>query len=144
VNALTRLVARIAFPFLRIAMGIVLVWIGGLKLLNPMGFVGLVGASPFAFLATPGVAHAFGTGEIVIGILFFTGFRVKYVSLLTMVPFAGTLAILILTPKVAYGAAGFPFLSLPGEFLLKDLVLMAACAALSATAQGRGAMPART
>ena len=28
-NALARLVARIAYPFLRIAMAIVLVWIGG-------------------------------------------------------------------------------------------------------------------
>lgn len=142
-NALTRLVAQIAFPFLRIAMGIVLVWIGGLKFLNPMGFVGLVGASPFAFLASPGVAYAFGTCEIVVGILFFTGFRLKYVSLLTTVLFVGTLAILILTPKVAYGDAGFPFLSLPGEFLLKDVVLVAACVTLSATAQGRGGVPAR-
>ena len=140
-NALTRLVARIAFPFLRIAMGIVLVWIGGLKFLNPMGFVGLVGASPFAFLALPGVAYAFGTCEIVVGILFFTSFRLKYVSLLTVTLFAGTLAILILTPKVAYGDAGFPFLSLPGEFLLKDVVLLAACVALSAHARSSPVAP---
>jgi len=35
VNALTQLVNRIAYPFLRIAMGIVLVWIGGLKFVDP-------------------------------------------------------------------------------------------------------------
>ena len=34
-NALTQLVDRIAYPFLRIAMGIVLVWIGGLKFVDP-------------------------------------------------------------------------------------------------------------
>ncbi len=144
VNALTRLVARIAFPFLRIAMGIVLVWIGGLKFLNPLGFVGLVGASPFAFLATPDVAYALGTAEIVVGVLFFADFRVKYVSLITMGLFVGTLAILILTPKVAYGDAGFPFLSLLGEFLLKDLVLLAASASLFAMAQAPETVPVRT
>jgi uncharacterized membrane protein YkgB len=125
-------------------MGIVLVWIGALKLLNPTGFVGLVGASPFAFLAEPGVAYPFGTCEIVVGFLFLIGFRVKYLSLLTLTLFAGTLAILLLTPKVAYGDAGFPFLSLPGEFLLKDVVLMAACVALSATAQQRVDVSAQT
>src|SRR5947199_414349 len=107
--------ARIAYPFLRIAMGVVLVWIGGLKLLNPAGFVGLVGASPFAFLASTGTAYALGTGEIIVGVMLFVNFRVQYVSILTMVLFIGTLAILMLTPKLVYGDAGFPVLSLAGE-----------------------------
>jgi uncharacterized membrane protein YkgB len=125
-------------------MGIVLIWIGGLKFGNPQGFVGLVGASPFSYLASPGVAYALGAVEIVVGLLFFAGFRLEYVRLFTLGLFVGTLAIFVLTPKVAYGDAGFPFLALPGEFLLKDLVLMAACAALSAAGQARGIVPART
>ena len=114
------------------------------KFLNPMGFVGLVGASPFAALASPGVAYAFGTGEIVVGLLLLASVRVQYVSIVTMALFVGTLAILILTPKVAYGDAGFPFLSLPGEFLLKDIVLMAASATLVATAHNRAIMHGRS
>ena len=66
--------------------------------------------------------------------LLFANIQVKYVGILTMALFVGALAILILTPKVAYGDAGFPLLSLPGEFLLKDLVLMAASTSLSAMA----------
>jgi uncharacterized membrane protein YkgB len=69
---------------------------------------------------------------------------VKYVGILTMGLFVGTLAILILTPKVAYGDAGFPLLSLPGEFLLKDIVLMAASASLSAMAQAQEMAHVRT
>jgi uncharacterized membrane protein YkgB len=140
VDALTQLVNRIAYPFLRIAMGIVLVWIGGLKFVDPSPVVGLIGASPFAFLASNGFVSLLGAGEVVVGALLFANIQVKYVGILTMGLFVGTLAILILTPKVAYGDAGFPLLSLPGEFLLKDIVLMAASASLSAMATQREMM----
>jgi uncharacterized membrane protein YkgB len=140
VDPLSQLIARIAYPFLRIAMGIVLVWIGGLKFVDPSPVVGLIGASPFAFLASNGFVYLLGAGEVVIGALLFANIQVKYVGILTMGLFVGTLAILILTPKVAYGDAGFPLLSLPGEFLLKDVVLMAASASLSAMASMRETM----
>jgi uncharacterized membrane protein YkgB len=136
-NALAQLMSRIAYPFLRIAIGIVLVWIGGLKFVDPSPVVGLIGASPFSMLASNGFVYMLGVGEVVIGVLLFANIQVKYVGILTMGLFVGTLAILILTPKVAYGDAGFPLLSLPGEFLLKDIVLMAASASLSAMASAQ-------
>lgn len=139
-DALSQLMNRIAYPFLRIAMGLVLVWIGGLKFADPSPVVGLIGASPFAFLASNGFAYLLGAAEIVVGLLFWANIQVKYVGILNMGLFVGTIAILILTPKVAYGDAGFPVLSLPGEFLLKDTVLMAASAALSAMAATRESM----
>jgi uncharacterized membrane protein YkgB len=143
-NALLQLISRISYPFLRIAMGLVLVWIGGLKFVDPSPVVGLIGASPFAPLASNGFVYLLGAGEVIVGALLFANIRVQYVGILTMGLFVGTLAILILTPKVAYGDAGFPLLSLPGEFLLKDIVLMAASASLSAMAQAREIAPART
>jgi uncharacterized membrane protein YkgB len=143
-NALAQLMSRIAYPFLRIAMGIVLVWIGGLKFVDPAPVVGLIGASPFNMLASNGFVYLLGLGEVVIGVLLFANIQVKYVGILTMGLFVGTLAILILTPKVAYGDAGFPLLSLPGEFLLKDIVLMAASASLSAMASAQEMTTVRT
>ena len=140
-DSLSQLIARIAYPFLRIAMGIVLVWIGGLKFVDPSPVVGLIGASPFAFLASNGFVYLLGVAEVIVGVLLWANIQVKYVGVLTMGLFIGTLAILILTPKVAYGDAGFPLLSLPGEFLLKDIVLMAASASLSAMAQAREMAP---
>ena len=136
-DALSQLINRIAYPFLRIAMGLVLVWIGGLKFADPSPVVGLIGASPFAFLASNGFVYLLGAAEVIVGLLLWANIQVKYVGILTMGLFVGTLAILILTPKVAYGDAGFPLLSLPGEFLLKDIVLMAASASLSAMASQR-------
>lgn len=143
-DALTQLISRIAYPFLRIAMGIVLVWIGGLKFVDPSPVVGLIGASPFAPLASNGFVYMLGAGEVIVGVLLWANIQVKYVGILNMLLFVGTIAILILTPKVAYGDAGFPLLSLPGEFLLKDIVLMAASASLSAMAQTQEMAQVRT
>ena len=53
--------------------------------------------------------------------------------------FVGTLAIFLIAPMVTYGGNGFPLLSLAGEFLLKDLVLFAASASLTAMASAREA-----
>lgn len=51
--------------------------------------------------------------------------------------FAGTLLIFLIAPAVSYGEAGFPMLSPAGEFLLKDLVLMAAAVTLIGTDRAR-------
>ena len=142
-NGLHRLISRITYPLLRVTMGIILAWIGGLKFANPSAAAGLIAASPFAFLASNGFVYLLGVGEIVTAVLLFANYRTKYVGLLTMLLFVGTLGILVSTPKVAYGEAGFPLLSLPGEFLLKDLVLFAAGASISAMAQARELVPMR-
>lgn len=132
-DALTQLIARISYPLLRIAMGIVLVWIGGLKFVDPSPVVGLLGAS-FPFLASNGIVYILGAVEVILGVLLFANVQTKYVGIVLMGLFVGTLAIFVIAPKVSYGDAGFPLLSLPGEFLLKDLVLLAASASLSAMA----------
>ena len=126
--ALTRNVSR---RFLRISMGLILVWIGGLKFVDPSPVVGLLEAS-FTFLASNPVVYLLGVVEVVLGFLLFAGIGVRYVGLILVGLFAGTLAIFLIAPAVTHGGRGFPFLSLPGEFLLKDLVLMAASVALVA------------
>ncbi len=57
------------------------------------------------------------------------GLVLRYVALLSLVLFAGTLTIFVIAP----GVAGFPLLTLMGQFLLKDVVL--ACAAITVMAR---------
>lgn len=116
---------KISFPFLRVSLGVVLVWIGALKFADPSPVVGLLSAS-FSFLAFNAFVYLLGAIEVVAGILLFSGKNLKYVGLICIGLFAGTLTIFLIAPAVTYGGAGFPLLALPGEFLLKDLVLMAA------------------
>lgn len=124
-NTIISLTEKLSFPFLRISLGVVLVWIGALKFVDPTGVVGLLSAS-FSFLAFNAFVYLLGAVEVAAGIILFTGRGLKYVGLLCVGLFAGTITIFLIAPAVSYGEAGFPLLSLPGEFLLKDLVLMAA------------------
>jgi uncharacterized membrane protein YkgB len=126
---LLRLASRFATPALRLSLAVVLLWIGALKFVDPTPVVGLLQAS-FSFLAFPQFVYLLGTAEVVAGALLVLGMAQPLVGILCMGLFAGTLTIFVIAPAVSYGEAGFPNLSLAGEFLLKDLVLFAASLAL--------------
>lgn len=130
-DSVFRLVDRIAGPLLRISLGLALLWIGALKFADPSPVVGLLHAS-LPFLAFKGFVYAVGAMEIVASILLFAGIAVRYVGLLLLLLFSGTLSIFVIAPGVSYGPHGFPYLSLAGQFLLKDAVLAAAAIAMVA------------
>ena len=133
---------RVSYPFLRIAMGVVLLWIGALKFVDPSPVVGLIGAS-LSFLAFKEFVYLLGAAEVTLAVLLFLNIGTKFVGLALVGLFSGTLLIFVIAPKVVYGDAGFPLLALPGEFLLKDLVLMAAAVTLTSIASAREAAGAR-
>jgi reactive chlorine resistance protein C len=131
VNGLFSLVERIAEPLLRISLGLIILWIGALKLADPSPVVGLLHAS-LPFLAFKDFVYTVGALEIAASILLFTGIAVRYVGLLILIIFAGTLTIFLIAPTVTYGPKGFPYLSLVGQFLVKDFVLASAAIAMVA------------
>jgi uncharacterized membrane protein YkgB len=135
VNAIFNIVfdiaERIASPLLRISLGVILFWIGALKFADPSPVVGLLAAS-LPFLASNGFVYVLGTLEVIAAVLLFAGIGVRYVGLLCVALFAGTLTIFAIAPAVTYGGHGFPYLSLAGQFLLKDLVLASAAIMLTA------------
>ena len=120
-STIIALAQRIAGPFLRLSLAIILAWIGVLKFADPMPVVGLLQAS-LPFLALPAFVYLLGAAEIVTALLLVTGIALPYAGLVTIGLFAGTLTIFVIAP----GVTGFPFLTLAGQFLLKDLGLMAA------------------
>ena len=111
---------RISGPFLRISLAIILAWIGALKFVDPSPVVGLLQAS-LPFLAFNAFVYFLGAAEIVVAILLITGYFQAYAGLATVCLFLGTLTIFVIAPSVT----NFPTLSLAGQFLLKDLGLMA-------------------
>jgi uncharacterized membrane protein YkgB len=125
--------ARLARPALRLSLGLVLGWIGALKFVDPQPVVDLLAAS-FAFLAATPVAYLLGVAEVAAAALLLAGVAERWAGLLCLGLFAGTLTIFVIAPAVSFGAAGFPRLTLAGEFLLKDAVLFAAALAVIALA----------
>jgi uncharacterized membrane protein YkgB len=112
---------RLAGPFLRISLGLVLLWIGSLHLDNPQSIVVLLSMS-LPFLSSSAFVYVLGALEVIAGLLLIAGLWVRFVGLLTLVLFAGTLIIFVIAP----GVTGFPLLNLTGQFLLKDIVLASA------------------
>ena len=132
VDPLVDIAQRLAAPLLRISLGVVLFWIGALKFVHdPSPMVGLLAAS-LPFLAFPAFVYLLGVFEVSAALLLFACIGVRYVGLLCVALFVGTLTIFVIAPPGTYGDQGFPFLGLFGEFLLKDLVLAAASIAVTA------------
>jgi uncharacterized membrane protein YkgB len=126
------MVERLAPSLLRISLGLVLLWIGILHLHDQHSTVVLLSES-LPFHASSMFVSVLGVLEILAGVLLIAGLWLRYVGLATLVLFAGTLTIFVIAPTVT----GFPFLTLMGEFLLKDAVLASAAITVAATDASR-------
>jgi uncharacterized membrane protein YkgB len=122
---LFELTDKVAPRLLRWSLALVLLWIGALKFADPTPVVGLLEAS-LSFLAFPAFVYVLGVFEVGAALLLFFGAALRYVGILTAGLFVGTLLIFLIAPGVSYGEAGFPSMTLAGEFLLKDAVLLSA------------------
>ena len=130
------LAQRIGEPLLRFTMGVVLLWIAGLKFVDPAPVRGMLEAS-LPIFAFNGFVYTLGVLEIVASLLLFAGLWVRYVGLALLLLFGGTLTIFLIAPGITYGPHNFPILSLAGQFLLKDTVLAAAAINLVALDSAR-------
>ncbi|MES1944487.1 hypothetical protein PC39_10237 [Salinisphaera sp. PC39] len=90
------------------------------------GTLGRGGLSPF--IAVPlycGLAFF----EVAVGILFLAGLRKRWTLLAAIIHLLGTFRTLILVPSAVF-LGRFPFLTMEGEFVVKNLVLLAALYAI--------------
>ena len=138
ITALSPLLRRVGIGVLRYGLAIVLVWIGAMKFTayEAAGIAPLVTHSPlfnwaYQFLGERVFSSVLGVVEIALGF----GLAARFVSprvsglasLLSVGMFLSTLTFLVTTPGWEPSLGGFPALSaLPGQFLLKDLVLLGA------------------
>jgi reactive chlorine resistance protein C len=131
-------VAVVGREFIRYGLVIVLIWIGALKFTayEAQGIQPLVAHQPlmswlYDLLSVRAFAATLGTVEIIAAVLIASKPLWPRVSLIgsavAILLFLSTLSFLFTTPGVIQpSAGGFPALSvLPGQFLLKDIVLLA-------------------
>jgi reactive chlorine resistance protein C len=122
----------------RYGLAIVLIWIGGMKFTSyeAEGVKPLVENSPlmswvYSFMSVTAFSALLGVIEIVLGALIalrpFWAMGSALGSFLSALMFLTTLTFLITTPGWEPSLGGFPALStVPGQFVLKDLVLLGA------------------
>jgi uncharacterized membrane protein YkgB len=151
--ALARALNRPGIEILRYGLVIVLLWIGGMKFTGyeAAGIAPLEIHSPlmnwvYYLLGERVLSNLLGVVEIALGL----GIGLRYVaplvsgiaSLLSVGMFLTTLSFLFTTPGWEPTLGGFPGLSaLPGQFLLKDIVLLGA--AVFTASEAFGAVPGR-
>lgn len=131
--------SRMSLILLRIALIVVFVWFGCMKFTayEANGNAGLIANSPFmswmnVAFGIQGASYVIGVIELSTAAALIAGAYVPLLSALgaamSTITFIITLTFLFSTPGVAEPTAGgFPAISAPiGQFLLKDLVLLAA------------------
>ncbi|QWT22571.1 DUF417 family protein [Bacillus sp. NP157] len=133
---------RRELAFLRWALVVVFLWFGGMKFTayEAGGIAPFIGNSPImSWLGTFGIqgqSHVIGVIELCTAAALIIGAFLPFFSTLgaamSIATYAITLTFFASTPGVAEATAGgFPAISAaPGQFLLKDLVLLAASVVL--------------
>lgn len=134
---------RHGFRLLRYALGVVFVWFGALKLVP-----GLSPAEPLAGATAEALARllwfppadvflrVLGVWEVVIGVGFFVRPLLRPAIALLALQMPGTVLPLILLPELCYTV--FPFgLTLAGQYIVKNVVLVAAALVVGGTVRLR-------
>jgi putative oxidoreductase len=137
---LIELLRTIAPLLLRSSLGVTFVWFGGLKLAGqPTLPASLVAAiTPFM---DPGLsAPLVGAFEVVLGMGLLIGRRLPVFLSAIALHLSGTFLVLLLRPDVAFMGGNPLLLSVEGEYVVKNLVLLAATASLAV--QSLGTRPA--
>ncbi|MDQ3418592.1 MAG: DoxX family membrane protein [Acidobacteriota bacterium] len=125
---------------LRVSLGLVYLWFGALKVLGMSPVVELVRAAN-PLLATLPLYVALAAFEVGLGVVLLVGTWTRMGAAAATLHLFGTFAVVVSSPRLVF-QPWFPFLTMEGEFLIKNLVLLAAAAALWSLSRQSSRTPA--
>jgi uncharacterized membrane protein YphA (DoxX/SURF4 family) len=121
----TRWLRRWATPLLRVSLGVVFVWFGALKVLDVSPVSDLVADT--VYWVDPGwFVPVLGMAEIVVGSLLVVGRALRVALLVFGLQMIGTALVFIVLPDIAFSDGNPLKLTVEGEFVVKNLVLLTA------------------
>ncbi len=128
---------RWSTPALRASLAVVFIWFGALKIVGSSPVVELV-ASTVYWVDPDWFVPALGVIEVLVGVGLALGRALRLVLLVLVFQMTGTFLVFVILPDVAFYSEN-PFnLTVEGEFILKNLVLLAAAMSVGASLQSRG------
>ena len=142
---ITRAMATYGLLFMRIALGVVFLWFGALKLVPGLSPAESLAGRTIETLSLGLVPQAtavpvLGLWESLIGLGLLTGIWMRATLALLFVQMLGTLTPLILFPSETFDR--FPIApTLEGQYIIKNAVLIAGAVILGATVRGGGLSP---
>jgi putative oxidoreductase len=114
----------LAVPMLRIALAIIYIWFGALKILGLSPVADLV-ASMVPFVPAETAVMGMGVAEVLLGLALAVGLLVPWIAAVQIAHLFGTFLVFVVHPDVAF--EGNPFVvTMEGEFIAKNLVLVTA------------------
>ena len=127
-----RFMSSYAILIIRISLGIVFVWFGLLKVMGTSPVYDL--ASHVVYWFPPELfVPLLGIWEMAIGIGLLLGKALRVVLSLLFLQLAGTFLVLVMRPETAFQGGNPLLLTMEGEFVVKNLVLIAAGLAVGGT-----------
>lgn len=133
----TRFMARYGVTFLRISLGVIFFWFGALKLFPGLSPAEDLIRATLPFLPMNLFLPFLAVWEMVIGLGFITGKFMRLTILLLFLQMPGTVSPVFLRPDLVF--TQFPFgLTLEGQYIVKNLVLISAALVIGATVRGGG------
>jgi len=116
---------RSAHKLLTWSLSLTFFWFGFLKVINMSPVVGLLRHS-FSFFAAQPFLGLLGFFEILISIGLLIPKVRKITITLTILHLFGTVSVICIAPNILF-APYFPVLTMEGEFILKNFILISAC-----------------
>jgi putative oxidoreductase len=113
-----------SIKILRICLGIVFLWFGALKLFGVSPVTQLI-AETYSFLDPKMFLVVLGVWEVVIGLGLLFNFGLKWIIPLLWLQMAGTFFSAVLNPSLFFIKGNILEPTYNGEFLIKNLVLVA-------------------
>jgi uncharacterized membrane protein YkgB len=117
--------ARVGVPLLRISLGVVFVWFGLLKVFGESPVSDLVAKTIYWFDPDV-VVPLLGVFEVFVGACLIAGKLMRVALPLLILQMAGTFLVLVMHPDVAFQDGNPLLLTVEGEFVIKNLVLLSA------------------
>lgn len=134
-QAITRWMARYGLVVLRLGLGIVFFWFGALKLVPGLSPAEELVRNTTYFVDPDLFLPVLAIWEMVIGLGLIFGVFMRITLLLLFLQMAGTALPLVILPEAVWTA--FPVgLTLEGQYIIKNLVLIGAGLVLGATVRG--------
>lgn len=121
-------------PLLRISLGVVFVWFGALKVLDVTPVTDLVAETVY-WVDPDWFVPLLGWVEVVVGLALIVRRGLRLVLPVFLAQMVGTFLVLILQPDVAFQDGNIFKLTVEGEFVIKNLVLLSAGLVVGATVE---------
>ena len=123
---------RAAIPMLRISLGLVFVWFGALKVLDVSPVADLVART--VYWVDPDLfVTALGFFEVFVGVMLLFGWALRLTLALFVAQMIGTFLTFLVLPEVTFRHGNPLLLTVEGEFVVKNLVLISAALVVGTT-----------